>query len=142
MDKLYEVAIVFMIKSTNGLHYIGSTHQPVKRILSQIKYDYRRFIDGRFGNCESFKLFDNNSDVTIETLGTYTNISKRDLHQHHREFILEYKDKLKDKLVNTMIPLRTRKEYQNDNKEECKRKKRVYRENNKEKITQREKEYK
>ena len=58
-----------------------------------------------------------------------------------RCYIKLYKDLYGDKLVNTIIPLRTKKEYNNDNREKIKIYKREYRNNNREKIKIQKREY-
>ena len=126
-SKIYKI-----VDNTNGDIYIGSTCQKtLARRLSSHASGYRRYIKGtRPTSMTSFPIIANNnySIVLIEECPCE---SKDQLHSRERHYI-ETLD-----CVNKYIPTRSKKEYNEDNKEKIKE----YREKNKEKKCQQNKEY-
>lgn len=104
--------------------YIGSTTQTLK--------ERKRKHTCKKNNCSSKILFQKYNDVRMDLLLECPCENKFDLHKIEREFI-----KNNNNCVNIHIPLRTDKEYYQDNKEKIQK----YQENNKEKIKEYQKQY-
>ena len=109
--KIYKIE---PINGEDGDVYIGST---TKEYLSQRmtahRYDYKRYLDGKYHNVTSFKLFDkygidNCKIILLELVNTNT---KDELHAREAYYI-----KLVD-CVNKIIPLQTPKEHYKANKD-------------------------
>jgi len=105
--------------------YIGSTCNTLSRRKGEHKCNYMRYIDGKGRYVSSFKLFEKgNVDVVlIEECSVH---NKMELHRKEREYI--------EKLVcvNKCIPGRTKKEYDEVNKD----KRKEHYENNIDKVKQ------
>jgi hypothetical protein len=105
----------------NGYFYIGSTTQPLKDRLKEHKSMYNRYINNKLKKkCGSFKILELELNPQYETIEFYECNSKKELSQKEREYILSYKEKYGDNCVNIVIPLRTHKEWLNDNQERVK----------------------
>jgi len=103
-----------------GEIYYGSTTQPLFKRLNQ----HKKF------DCKSKILFEKYGieSIKIILIKNFSCNNKEELHAEEAKFIRE------NKCVNLRIPRRTRKEYQEDNKENIKVSKKNYNEANKEKI--------
>ena len=118
--------------------YIGSsTKEQLSMRMSSHRSDYKKWKNGKAKMTTSFQLFDeygleNCSIVLIEDCPCETKdqLSAREAH---------YINTLT--CVNKVVPLRTTKEYEQDNKEAISAKKKAYREENKEQIATRMKAY-
>ena len=97
-----------------GKTYYGSTTQS----LNQRKGGHKRHLD-----CKSREIFKLGDDVDIVLVESYPCNNKEELHQRERYYIEN------NECINKVIPMRTEKEYREDNKEKIKK----YREDNKEK---------
>ena len=117
----YQDAKIYKITCnvTNQI-YIGSTTKTLNHRLSEHKSDYKRYINNEHNNVTSFKILENN-DYKIELVEYFPCNNKKELEIRERYYIENIE------CVNKFIPTRTKKEYDNE-----------YRENNKDKI----KEYK
>ena len=118
----------------DGEIYIGST---TKKYLSQRMVRHRKdYLNGK-RYLTSFKIFDkygidNCNIILLESVDAkdYNELVAREAH---------YIKTLK--CVNKTVPLRTRKEYYDDNREIIITKEKQYRQDNKEKVQARKKEY-
>jgi hypothetical protein len=142
----YQLGKVYKIVG-NGLIYVGSTtRQLLCQRLAGHNRDFRRFQNGTLnGGLTSFKCLTDKNHY-IELLELFPCGSKDELHACERKWI-EQLD-----CVNKMIPLRTYKEYYEDNKEKLledkkqyyidnKDKIKLYQQDNKEKIAEQKRQY-
>jgi hypothetical protein len=132
----YQNGKIYTIRShqTENI-YIGSTTQPLTKRLSKHKADYKRYNKNNNNKYySSFKIV-KYEDVYIELYELYPCNSNEELHKREGELIRELD------CVNKYIAGRTKKEYNEDNKEDIFIKKKQYREDNKEKISIKKKEY-
>jgi hypothetical protein len=106
-----------------GLIYYGSTCNELNKRLYQHKQ--------KNNNCKSKLLFDSGDKVEIILVEKYLCNDKIELHQRERYYIENFE------CVNKYIPLRTQKEYRDDNKDKIKE----WREVNKEELKDKKKEY-
>jgi len=119
--------------------YVGST---TKQYLSQRmdthRTDYKRWKEGKFKGCvRSYELFDkygieNCVIVLIELVNAN---SKDELYAREKHYIQTLNS------INKNIPLRTRKEYREDNYDKIKERTKIYREENKLIIHEKDKIY-
>jgi hypothetical protein len=106
--------------------YIGSTIQPL----------YKRFHHHKIASvCRSKILFQKYNDVRVELLECCPCDNKEQLNKKEGEYIRKLD------CVNKKIPLRTRREYNADNKDKIKEQTKEYREKNKEYYIEYSKEY-
>ena len=129
----YNNGKIYKIEPLNGEEgdiYIGST---TKEYLSQRmdkhRSDYKRFLKEKSYNVTSYNLFNkygvsNCKIVLLELVNVNT---KDELLQREAHYIKNLK------CVNKMTPLRTHREYYEDNKDKIKETKKEYYEQNKEK---------
>ena len=112
--KIYKI-----VDNTNGNIYIGSTIQKLNERLRKHKWDYKKYLEGNSHFVSSFEIFKNN-DYKIELLEDYPCNSKKNLETKEREFIEN------NICVNKIIPTRTKKEWNKENKEKIKKYTKVY----------------
>jgi hypothetical protein len=119
--------------------YVGSTtKQYLCQRMDTHRADYKRWIEGKFKGCvRSYELFDkygvdNCVIVLIESVNAN---SKDELHAREKHYIQTLNS------INKNIPLRTRKEYREDNNDKIKERMKVYREENKLIIHEKDKIY-
>jgi hypothetical protein len=130
--KIYKIEPI--CEYDDGDIYIGSTtKQYLSQRMTAHRAKYNIFKNNKCTKTKSFDLFDkygieNCKIVLLELVNVE---SKNELHQREAYFIRTLK------CVNKYIPLRTDKQYREDNKEKIKK----YREDNKEKIALQKKEY-
>ncbi len=133
----YQLGKIYKLISPSGLIYIGSTCETLSNRLSGHKSSYKRYNENKTKKkITSFKLLEediNNIDIVL--IEKYPCNSKEELHSRERYYI-----DLID-CVNTIKPLRTTKEYHNDNKEAILIKHKIWIENNKEHVAEYNKEY-
>jgi hypothetical protein len=130
----YENGKIYKIECLNGEEgdiYIGST---CKKLLSQRmgahRSDYKRYKEGKKRyNFTSFQLFDKYGiqNCNIVLLESFSSDSKDSLFAKEAFYIKSIK------CVNKFIPLRTRKEYGDDNKDKINQYQEKYYQNNKDK---------
>ena len=127
----YKNAKIYVIKSkqTNNV-YIGSTCQSLDKRLNDHKYNYKRWLNGKYDYTSSYEIIKYN-DCYIELLEAYSCDTKQELHKREG-----YHIKNNVNCVNRFVAGRTIKEYREDNKEKMKE----YQENNKEKIAEKMKQ--
>jgi hypothetical protein len=106
--------------------YIGSTIQPLYKRLNEHKNKR---------DCNSKYLFENYDNVRIELIELYPCNSKMELNKKEGEYIRE------NECLNRCIAGRTKKEYNEDNKEHILEKRKEWYENNKEHKKKYDKEY-
>jgi hypothetical protein len=110
-EKLKVGKIYKIIDNTNGNIYIGSTTQKLNIRLNEHKSEYNRYLKGKSQtHCTSFEIIKNN-DYRIEIIKYVIYKDKIELHLRERYYIEN------NECVNIVIPLRTRKEWRNDNKD-------------------------
>jgi hypothetical protein len=109
----------------NGLTYYGSTCNELHKRLWQHKNNFINYKGG--GICSSKILFES-GEVEIILVEKYSCNDKNELTSRERYYI-ENND-----CVNKVIPTRTYKEWEEQNKDKLKEKKKEYREANKDKI--------
>jgi len=117
---------VYLLEDCNGYGYIGSTCN-LKRRLGGHKRD---------NNCESKLLTKPFNHLVLEEIEDEDNLKFAE-----QFYIKLYKSLYGDKLLNKVIPLRTNKEYNNDNKDKIREKRKEYNNDNKDKIREKRKEY-
>ena len=137
----YNLGKIYKIEAINGEDgdiYIGST---AKQYLSQRmdthRSSYKQWLNGKHNKTSSYDLFDkygleNCSIVLIESVNANSN---DELKAREAFYIKSLK------CINKHIPLQTRKEYYNDNRELISEHKKEYYNNNKERIQEQNKEY-
>ena len=116
--------------------YIGSTCQSLSKRMTTHRDDYKRFVNGKRGKTTSYELI-KLGDAIITLIEDYPCERKEQLHARERYHI----ELNKDICVNKYIPTRTRKEYEQDNKEHIAEYHIEYKKINKEKIVEYCKEY-
>lgn len=125
-SKIYQI-----ISSQCEQVYIGSTCQTLSMRLAGHRRDYKQFQEGKKqGHCRSFQLLDYD-DVKIELIEDFPCERREQLLKREGEIIRQRN------CLNVVVPGRTPKEYNEDNKE----KKRMYNETNKEHLKARRKVY-
>jgi hypothetical protein len=118
--------------------YIGSTCQPyLSSRMNQHRSDYNKFKKNTKNNISTFLLFDkygveNCNIILIESVEAN---NKMELHQREAHYIKTLK------CINKCIPLRTDKEYYEDNKDILLKKQKQYIQKNKEYISTQTKVY-
>ena len=129
--KIYKI-----VCNTTGLVYIGSSCEPtLARRLGGHKNMYKRFLSGKASNnLTSFSVLENNN-FDIILIENIICLSKDELHSRERHFIEN------TECVNKVVPLRTSKEYRNENKDTIKEYNITYNKLNKSKISERKRIY-
>ena len=126
----YKNGKIYTIRSfETDKYYIGSTTQSLSKRLSKHKNDYKVYLNGKFNNITSFEII-KYDDCYIELLEAYPCKSKDELTKREGELIRLHKNDI----VNKRIEQRTKKQYQQDNKEKIAEHKKQYRQDNKDKI--------
>jgi hypothetical protein len=130
----YQNGKVYKIVS-GELVYIGSTTQPtVAKRLAQHVGDYKCWKAGKRNFTTSFQLIES-GDYNISLIESYPCNSKDELTARERFWIESMT------CVNKCIPCRTKKEWNESNKEQIAEQKKMYREKNKEQISEQLKAY-
>ena len=131
LGKIYKI-----IDYTNDNIYIGSTTEPtLAKRLSKHRDNLKRWKNGKYNKCMSFNILENdNYDIVL--LESCPCNTKDELLAREKYYIQN------NNCVNKVIPLRTHKEYYEDNKEEINEKKKQHYKDNAEHIKQKVKEYK
>lgn len=114
--------------------YIGSTERELNARMNSHISSYKSWINGDTNNCKSFEILEY-GDAYIELIIEVEVQSKPELRRIEGEY------QLKTECVNTRIAGRTKKEYQQEHKEEKKVYHKKYYESNKEQIIEQHKEY-
>jgi len=134
--KIYKI-----VCNTTGLTYVGSTIQKLSQRLSEHKGRYKNYLKGKEGFTTSFDIIKNNNYEIILIDECACN-NKEQLLREERKYIENIC------CINKKIPTRTKKEWDEDNKDKIKEyykdnknKIKKYYEDNKEKILERHKEY-
>jgi hypothetical protein len=121
--KIYKI-----VCNVSGKIYYGSTAElNLSTRLAHHRSNYKRYLGGKGNFVSSFNIFENN-DYDMVLVEKYPCNDKMELHARERFYIEE------NDCVNKVIPLRTYKEYYNDNAEIIKEKIKQYYCDNKEKI--------
>jgi hypothetical protein len=108
--------------------YIGSTCEKLSVRKAKHKRSYNQFLSGKYHNVTSFELI-KLGDVDIVLLEEYPCENKEQLHKRERFYIENTNN-----CVNKKMPIQTRKEYREKNKEIIKQHKKEYYEEHKEEI--------
>ena len=103
-------AFIYKIVCDTGLTYFGSTFNNLDKRLYQHKYNFQRWKEGKYAYLSSFKVLENENYKIIAVEEVDVN-DKRELHERERFYIENFE------CVNRNVPLRTRKEYYQSNKE-------------------------
>ncbi len=111
--------------------YYGSTIQPLSKRLGHHRGIYKKNIC----DCRSSLLFEKYGDLKIVLIKLFPCNSKKELEAEEAKYIRE------NKCINKFIPLRTKKEYYEDNKDKIAEKKKEKYKKNKEQILEKNKEY-
>jgi hypothetical protein len=141
----YQQAKIYKLTSPHtDLFYIGSTCATLTKRKSKHKGRFRERQKDEKAFCPiSRKLFELGiDDVKINLVKEYCLENKEQLLKKEAKYIRKYKEKYGDKCLNISIPLRTRKEYREENKEKINQTKRKYYEENKEKVNKQKREKK
>jgi len=128
----YSKGKIYTIRSFQcDKYYIGSTIQKLSDRLAGHKRHFNEWINGTYNYVTSYEIL-KYDDCYIELLEGYPCNNRDELKRYEGQKIREFKNEC----CNKYIAGRTRKEYNNDNKEIISEKKKIYNENNKEKIKQ------
>jgi hypothetical protein len=104
VEKRYNKARIYKIVcNITGKIYIGSTCKALSARLAQHRADYKKNLQGKYGNLTSFIIL-KEGDYKIVLLENYPCGSKEDLLKRERYYIDE------NECVNKNVPLRTAKE--------------------------------
>lgn len=103
--KIYKI-----INYENDDIYIGSTCEKLSRRIAGHRANFKQYLDGNHNYITSFKILENPS-ATIVLIENFPCNSKEELTAREAFHIRE------NNCVNKYIPLRTDKEYREDNKE-------------------------
>ena len=114
--------------------YIGSTTTTLSRRLSTHKAKYKSFLNGDHHFVSSFEILENN-DYVIVLIENYECKNKEELFKRER-FYIE-----KMECVNKRLPIRSNKEWVEDNKDKIKEYGKNYYQNNKKELLDKSKEY-
>ena len=106
--------------------YVGSTTQSLSKRLSQHKQNYKCFLNGKYHFVSSFEILENN-DYVIVLIENYECKNKEELFKRERFYIEQME------CVNQQLPIRSNKEWVEDNKEKIKEYRKNYYINNREK---------
>jgi len=116
--------------------YIGSTIETLANRMSGHKTYYKRWLITKKHYTTSYKIIEKDfENCYIELVENYPCNSKNELERREGEIIRA------TTCVNKYIAGRTKKEWENDNKEILAEKQKKYNDNNKEKIAERTKKY-
>lgn len=119
-----------LVSNNSDKVYYGSTCSPLCKRLYGHKHDFKRYQEGKKNKITSFQVI-RYDDCEIILIENYPCKSKEELHARERYYIEN------NECVNKVIPTRTRKEYEEVNKEKIKE----YREEHKEKTKEYNKQY-
>lgn len=126
-ENKYQKGKIYTIRSSQtDKYYIGSTCNKLYKRLGQHKQNYKNYVGGTYHFVSSFDIvkFD---DCYIELLEDFKCDNKEQLNKREGELIRQ----LKNDIVNKVIAGRTKKEWENDNKDKLKAQFKNYYENNK-----------
>ena len=130
LGKIYKI-----VCNTTGLIYVGSTCEPIlARRLSGHVRNHKKYMNKKGNYVTSFKILEKNNYVIV-LLDNYPCDTKDQLHARERHYIESLE------CVNKYIPMRTTKEYYDDNQENILINKKIYYTNNKEIIDKKTNEY-
>jgi hypothetical protein len=123
-SKIYKI-----VCNITGLVYIGSTTQTLSQRLQDHKKNYKQYLNEKFDFVSSFIIIENNNYniILIEDCAC----EKKEQLLSKERFWIENTE-----CVNLKIPLRTQKEWREDNKEKMKKYLKLWYEDNQEKIKQ------
>jgi hypothetical protein len=133
----YSQAKVYkIVDNTNGNIYVGSTCEPtLARRLAGHVTNYKSYLNGKGNNITSFQILENN-DYDIVLIENCDGVTSRD------ELFARERDHIETlTCVNKVIPLRTHKEYREDNRDIILQKKKDYYEANKDVLAEKDKAY-
>ena len=114
--------------------YVGSTTQSLSQRLSQHKQNYKCFLNGKYHFVSSFEILENN-DYVIILIENYECKNKEELFKRERFYIEQIE------CVNQQMPIRSKKEWAEDNKEKLQEYHKVHYINNREKYIDRKHQY-
>ena len=126
----YSKGKIYKLTSSNSDDiYIGSTIQSLAVRKAGHKCGYLKYLDGTASNfVSSFKIFELGGDIDICLIENVNCETKEQLHSRERHYIETMK------CVNKIVPTRTIKEYNEDNKEIIAKKNKEYVEKNRDKV--------
>ena len=129
MENRYENSKIYKIVD-NGFNktYIGSTTQPLAQRLADHRYNYRKYLNGKYSKTTVFSIFDEfgMDNCQIYLLEEYPCENRMQLHKKEGEYILN------TDCVNKIVAGRTPQEYREQNKDKTAQ----YRKDNKDKLNQ------
>jgi len=111
--------------------YIGSTCQLLCKRIAKHRCNYKEFLNGKGCNISSFEII-KLDDAIITLIEDFPCERKEQLHARERYYI----ELNKDICVNKVIPTRTKKEYNQDNRERLSAQDKQWREANVDKVKQ------
>jgi hypothetical protein len=133
----YSLGKIYRITG-NGVSYIGSTIQPLNERLTQHKYDYRKYLKGKYHYTTSYECVSDENCV-IELIENYPCNNKTELERREGEIIQA------TECVNKNVAGRTDQEYKREyfqaNREKIAEYQREYREANREANREKRAEY-
>jgi len=131
---LYQVRIYKIYSPNTNKIYIGSTKKKLKCRIKEHKNDYKRYLNNKYHYISSFEIV-KYDDCKIELLEELKCDNKKEQLEKEKYYIQN------NDCVNRCIPIRTKGEYYENNKEKIKEYQKEYNENNKEKIKEYRNEY-
>ena len=133
----YSLGKIYRITG-NGKCYIGSTIQSLDDRLTQHKYDYRKYLNGKYHYTTSYECVSDENCV-IELIENYPCDNRTELERREGEIIQA------TECVNKNVAGRTdqeyRREYYQANREKIAERHREYEEANRERIAEQKREY-
>ena len=115
--------------------YIGSTVQSLSNRLAGHKKGYKQWLNKKITYTSSYQIIEKDYECYIELIENYSCNNKEELHKREGEIIRA------TTCINKIIPGRTKKEYEKDNKEQISELKKQYHHNNKQQLNEKSKQY-
>jgi hypothetical protein len=134
MSKYSQGKIYKLTSSHTDKVYIGSTTKSLNDRFSAHKCHYKRWLKSQMDKITSYDLLQY-TDVKIELIKEFPCETRTELEKEEGKLILE------NNCVNRYVAGRTKKEYDDDNKDKYKIQRKEYRAVNKDKIKIQKKEY-
>ena len=129
MDNIIPIGHIYKITG-GGLCYYGSTSKSIDERFKKHKNSYKRWLNGKYNNVTSFRIFEICDNYTIELVEELNNITKKDLLIRENNYINN------NECVNMLRAYTglTKKEYHKKYNIDNKERKKKYRDYNKAKI--------
>jgi hypothetical protein len=129
-DKVGFIGRIYKLVSTEtDKVYVGSTTRRLQKRMTDHKYNYARYILGKYCYVTSFEIMKHFPNISIELIYEGVFETKADMYRLEGEYI-----QVTENCINKHIAGRSKEEYRQDKKDIIRQKKQDYREKNKEKL--------